>query len=109
MNRFARLALAAPLAMAASAFAAAPCAHDSAVGMNARVATMRDQMERIETSADRTEQRWLMELNLKHVREATRELRKREDIPMACRVELMAAIVETMARNEQVAQELQDR
>jgi hypothetical protein len=105
-----RIAFAALLVAAAPAFAGgAPCAHQSAVGMKARLSTMRDQMDRIEVTADRAEQRKLMELNIKHVREGLHELRKREDIPMACRVEMMSAMLETMVRHEAVAQELQER
>ena len=109
MKHMASIAATALLAAAGTAFAGAPCAHDSASGMKARLTTMRDQMDRIEVSVDRAEQRKLMELNIKHVREGLHELRKREDIPMACRVEMMSAMLETLVRHEAVAQELQER
>ena len=110
MRHMASMAAAVLLAASGSAFAgAAPCANGSATGMNARVTTMRDQMDRIEITADRTEQRKLMELNIKHVREGLHELRKREDIPVACRVEMMNAMLETLVRHEAVAQELLER
>ena len=101
--------IAAALLLAASGTAlagSAPCANGSASGMKARVTTMRDQMDRIEITADRAEQRKLMELNIKHVREGLHELGKREDIPVACRVEMMNAMLETLVRHEAVAQEL---
>ncbi len=107
MRHTGQIALAALLAAAAPAFASGPpCAQQSAAGMHARLDTMRDQMDRIEVTTDRAEQRKLMELHMKHVREGLHELRKREDIPMACRVEMMSAMLETLVRHEAVAQEL---
>ena len=111
MRHTGQIALAALLAAAAPAFAGdgRTCAQQSVAGMNARLDTMHDQMDRIEITTDRAEQRKLMELHMKHVREGLQELRKREDIPMACRVEMMSAMLETLVRHETVAQELLER
>ena len=110
MTRTGRIALAALLAAAAPAFAGGTgCGQQSAIGMNARLDTMRNQMDRIEVTTDRAEQRKLMDLHMKHVREGLHELRKREDIPMACRVEMMTAMLETLVRHEEVAHEMLER
>jgi len=73
-------------------------------GMRARVNTINGQMDRIEWTADRTKQRELMNLHMKHMQEGLRELRKR-DMPAACRIELMSSMMESMVRHQQVAQE----
>ena len=72
-----------------------------AQGMRARVATIQSQADRIEWTTDRAEQRQLVELNMKHLQEASLQLRKRE-LPHACRIELMSAMLEAMLRNQQV-------
>ena len=72
-----------------------------AEGMQARVQTIRSQADRIEWTTDRVEQRKLVELNMKHLQEASVQLRKRELSP-ACRIELMSAMMEAMLRNQQV-------
>jgi len=46
---------------------------------------------------------------MKHMREGLRELRKRDDIPDACRLEMMNAMLEIVARHEIAAQERQER
>jgi hypothetical protein len=103
-----RLALAAFLAvLAAPALAGEPrvCpSNPSTVGMQARMKTMREQMDRIEWTTDRAEQRRLMDLNMKHMHEGVRELRKR-DIPVACHLEMMDTMMETMVRHAQLSQE----
>jgi len=110
MRHIGKLALGAALAAGmAFAAAAAPCTQQSAAGMNARVDTMREQMNRIEITTDAAEQRKLLELNMKHMREGLRELRKRDDIPDACRLEMMNAMLEIVARHEIAAQERQER
>lgn len=72
-----------------------------AVGMQARVQTIRSQTDRIEWTTDRAEQRKLVELNMKHLQEASVQLRKRE-LTSACRIELMSAMLEALLRNQQV-------
>lgn len=72
-----------------------------AAGMQARVQTIRSQSDRIEWTTDRAEQRKLVELNMKHLQEASVQLRKRK-LTSACRIELMSAMLEAMLRNQQV-------
>lgn len=72
-----------------------------AEGLRARIATLQSQADRIEWTADKAEQRNLIELNMKHLQEATAQLRKRELSP-ACRIELLSAMLEVMLRNQQV-------
>lgn len=74
----------------------------AAEGMRARVDAINDQMDRIEWTTDRAQQRELMDLHMKHMREGLRELRKRE-MPAACRIDLMSAMVESMVRSQLVA------
>ena len=78
------------------------CPKDGAtVGMQARMKTLREEIERIEWTADPAEQKRLMEMHMKHMHEGLRELRRR-DMHVACRVDLMASMMETMIRHEQV-------
>jgi hypothetical protein len=99
-------------AFACVALAAAPVLADSATGhcgqgtegMQARMKTIHDQMDRIEYTEDRGQQRELMDLHMKHMQEGMRELRKRE-MPDACRVELMTSMMESMMRHQQLQQE----
>jgi len=94
-------------AFAAPAWASekAGCPNDaSTAGMQARMKTVKEQMDRIEWTTDRAEQRRLMDLNMKHVQEGVRELRKR-DMPVACHLEMMDTMIETMVRHAQLAQE----
>lgn len=72
-----------------------------AEGMRARMKTMHEQMDRAEWTEDRAQQRDLMDLHMKHMREGMRELRKRE-MPAECRVELMTEMMETMIRHQQL-------
>ena len=96
---------AACFALAATAAFADHCGHSTqAEGMRARVNTINEQMDRIEWSQDRTQQRELMDLHMKHMQEGMRELRKRE-MPADCRIELMSAMMESMMRHQQVQQE----
>ncbi|MBC8024204.1 MAG: hypothetical protein H7Y14_13850 [Burkholderiales bacterium] len=74
----------------------------AADGMRARVNTITDQMDRIEGSTDRGQQRQLMELHMKQMQEGLRELRKRE-LSAACRMELMSTLMESLVRHQQVA------
>ena len=97
---------AASLALAAgSAFAdhtATHCSKSVAVdGMRARLATIQQQVDRIEITADKVEQRQLAELNMKHLQEAVGQLNKRPLSP-GCRVELMSTLLHSLLRNQQV-------
>jgi hypothetical protein len=74
----------------------------AADGMRARVATIQAQIDKLELTADRAEQRALAELNMKHLQEAVTQLRKRELSP-GCRIELMSSLLEALVRNQQVA------
>jgi hypothetical protein len=74
----------------------------AADGMRARVQTIQRQAERIEWTADRAEQRGLIDLNMKHLQEAMGQLRKRSLSP-GCRIELMSSLLEALVRNQQVA------
>ena len=78
------------------------CGHGAeAAGMQARMKTMHDQMDRIEWTEDRAKQRELMDLHMKHMQEGMRELRRRQ-IPSECRIELMGSMMESMMRHQQV-------
>jgi microcompartment protein CcmL/EutN len=100
-------------ALAAPAYAidaaTAQCPNDATTaGMHARMKVVREQMDRIEWTTDRAEQRRLMDLNMKHVQEGLREIRRR---PMAvgCKVEMMDTMLETVVRQQQVALEAGSR
>ena len=102
MNPYIRVA-AASLALSATAAFAGHCGKSpQADAMRARVKTMHEQMDRAEYARDRSEQRALMDLHMKHMQEGLRELRKRE-LSAACRIELMSAMMETMVRAQMVA------
>lgn len=102
----------------ACAMFAAPCAfaaNDTAcnqdaqsAGMQARMNTVRAQMDRIEWTTDRAEQKQLLDLNTKHVQEGLREARRR-DLASSCRLEVLSTLLETMVRHEQVRQEADGR
>ena len=106
MNTLLKIAVAcASLAMtpALADPAANPCGTSAAaVGMRARIDTMLRQSDEIEWTADRAEQRRLLELNMKHLQEAMGQLRRR-DLPAGCRIEMMSAMLEALLRNQQVA------
>src|SRR5215218_10302615 len=90
------------LAVTATAAFAADCGTGpQAEGMRARVKTMHEQMDRAEWTEDRAQQRELMDLHMKHMREGVRELRKRE-MPAECRIDLMTEMMETMIRHQQL-------
>lgn len=90
---------------AASAFGAdtvPACPNDpGTAGMHARMKVMREQMDQIEWTTDRVEQRRLMQMHMKHMHEGLRELRNR-DLGMGCRIEMMNTMMEAMVRHEQV-------
>ena len=97
------------LILAAAAFAAVPavaaeqgaCAADpAAAGLHARVENMEDKMDRIRVATDPAEQERLMELHAKLMREGVHEMRKR-NTGMACRMEMMNAMMDQMIRHQQ--------
>lgn len=96
------------IAAATSAMAASPqeaCAGDpKARGLPERIENMKEQMNRIEWSSDRAQQRALMDLHMKQIQEGMRELRRREAGP-ACRMEMMHAMMEQMVRHNLAANE----
>lgn len=69
--------------------------------MHARMKTMKEQVDLIEWTTDRAEQRRLMVMHMKHMHEGLRELRKR-DLDVGCRIEMMNTMMEAMVRHEQV-------
>ena len=71
-----------------------------AQAMLGRVQTLELQVERLERATDPSERRSIAEINMKRVREALGQLRHRELSP-DCRVEIMAAMLQAMVRNEQ--------
>ena len=82
-----------------------PCERDPrAAGMSERMNHMREQMDRIEWTVNRTQQRQLMELQTKKMHESLRELRKRE-LGEGCRLEVMQAMMEQMMRFHVVEQD----
>ena len=90
----------------AGALAAHTAGHDDpkAVGLTARMEQMKEQMDRIEWTTDRAEQRRQMELHMKKMHEGMRELRRRE-ASEGCRLEMMHAMMEQMMRHQLVEQD----
>ncbi|MGZ5034336.1 MAG: hypothetical protein ACXWAC_14160 [Usitatibacter sp.] len=85
------------------------CESETAMtGIRERLATLDDQMNRIEWTTDRAERRALMDLHMKHMHESLRELRKR-DLGSACRMDLMSAMLEEMVRHQQAMSEPEAR
>ncbi|HET7730771.1 MAG TPA: hypothetical protein VFK48_12130 [Usitatibacter sp.] len=113
MNRHFRSALAAAALACACLPAAATeplasCRIDPrATGIAERMENLRDQMDRIEWTADRNAQRHLMELHMKAMREGMRELRRRE-AGEGCRMEMMHAMMEQMMRHQIVLSDAGD-
>ena len=110
MNVVSKLAVACALAAAATAYAAvdtaAPCTKDPrANGLPQRLERMQDQMDRIEWSTDKEEQKRLLDLHLKSVQEGMRET-KRRDTTAECRMDMMQALMEQMVRHELAAHEI---
>lgn len=77
-------------------------------GMHERIATLQQQMDRIESTADRAEQKRLMDLNAKMMREGMREIRTRA-LDTGCRVEMMGSMMDVMIRHQQAMQEPEER
>jgi len=105
--------LAAACLVAATAFAAegTPCTNDpEAIGMRTRMERMHEQMDRARALSDPAEQRRLLELHSKHMREGMRELRRRDPgLEPGCRLELMSAMMEQVIAHQQVVQDLGQR
>lgn len=99
------LALAVPAAFGAEDIAT--CAQDPAArGLPERVEGMRRDIDRIEATTDRSEQRILMDLHMKKIQEGMRELRRREATTPSCRVAMMHAMMEQMVRHQLAASDL---
>lgn len=77
-------------------------------GMRERLATLHEQMNRIEWTTDRAQRRALMDLHMKHMHESLRELRKR-DLGPACRMDIMSSMLEEMVRHQQAMSEQEPR
>lgn len=107
MNMRMQAALATVLMAAGTAFAGqAPCDQDPrARGLKMRIEVITARMDRIEATLDRAEQKQLIELQAKTLREGFQQLRRREPND-ACRVELLNALLEQMARQHVVLAEL---
>jgi hypothetical protein len=101
------LLLATCIAAVANAAEMSPCMNDpQAEGMRMRMERMHEQMDRAQVLADPAEQRRLLDLHAKHMREGMRELRRRETgLEPACRMELMHAMMEQVIAHQCVAQE----
>ena len=101
-------ALAVACLVAAPAFAAedpTACPRDARTqGLLQRVDNIRGQMERIEWSADRAEQRRLLDLHAKTMQEGMREMRRRDPAP-ACREQIVQAMIEQVMRHQLAVQE----
>lgn len=102
------LAAACLVATAAVAAEGTPCTNDpDAVGMRSRMEVMHEQMDRAQSQSDPAEQRRLLELHAKHMREGMRELRRREPVlAPGCRLELMHAMMEQVIAHQCMAEEL---
>jgi len=101
------------MVLVAAAFAAIPafaagegaCANDPAAsGLDARVQNMDDKIERVRVTTDPAEKERLMELHAKLMHEGIHELRKR-DTGMACRMEMMNAMMDQMIMHQQAERE----
>jgi len=81
------------------------CANETGgQGLQARVKTIRDQMDRIRQTTNREEQRRLIELHAKNMNEGLQETRRRQPGP-GCRLEMMHAMMEQMIQHQQAVQE----
>jgi len=103
-----RLLIAAACALALPVLAGsdlAQCEKDpQSRGLVQRVENIKGQMDRAEVSPDRAEQRRLLELHAKTMREGMRELKRRETTP-GCREEMMQAMMEQMLRHQVALQD----
>lgn len=87
------------------------CADDAqAEGLRARMESMHDQIERAQLLADPAQQRRLLDLHAKHMREGMRELRRRDPaLQPACRLELMHAMMEQVIAHQAAVQDAGQR
>ena len=77
------------------------CANDGAMrGMHARMRAMHEQMDRAEAATDPAEQKKLLDLHAKHMREGMREMRRR-DLNPECNMEMMSSVMEELVRNQE--------
>ena len=82
--------------------AVSPCDDaPGAKGMRERIETINRQADRIEGTTDRAELRVLMDLQMKHLHEGIREMRRRE-LPVGCRMDMIESMMDAMVRHEQV-------
>jgi hypothetical protein len=101
------LLLAAPAAALGADNAA--CSQEPAMsGMRERISSLQAQMDRIEWMTDRAEQRRIMDLHMKQMRESMREIRKR-DLGPGCRMEMMTDMMEVMIRHQHAMYEPDER
>jgi hypothetical protein len=106
-----RLVLALGLTASAAAFGAgdASCPAEPGMrGIRERIASLRDQMDRIEWTADPAERRNLMDLHMKKMQEGMREIRKR-DLGPGCRMEMMGDMMDVMIRHQHAMHEPGER
>ena len=103
---FALVAVASTPLVAAEAGACRP--ETAMIGMRERIVSLQEQMDRIEWTTDRAEQRRLMDLHAKLMREGMREIRHR-DLEPACRMEMMTSMMDVMIRHQQAMQEPEER
>ena len=108
----------AALVLAAAGFGALPATaspstctdDDQARGLRARVENMHRQMDKAQVLSDPAEQRRLLELHAKHMREGMRELRRRDsELQPGCRMELMHEMMEQVIAHQVAVQDLDQR
>jgi hypothetical protein len=111
MNALARAAFALVLAASTPLLAAegGACRPETAmIGMRERIVSLQEQMDRIEWTTDRAEQRRLMDMHAKLMREGMREIRRR-DLEPACRMEMMISMMDVMIRHQQAMEDPEER
>jgi hypothetical protein len=87
----------------------AACADEAAMrGMRERMLALNNQMDRIERIEDRAEQRHILDLHMKQMRESMREIRRR-DLGPECRMEVMGDMMEVMIRHQHAMHEPSER
>lgn len=109
MNKMMKIAVAAAVMAAVPAFAQkGACGNDAATqGLKARIANLNAQMDKIQWSTDREEQRHLLELHTKLMHEGLQQLKIRKTTP-ACRLEMTQAMLDQMIQNQLAEQEFSD-
>lgn len=75
-------------------------ANGDASFMRARLEAIERDLDRLEQTSESGERQALADVNMKRLREASWQLRRRELTP-ECRVELMSAMLNALVRNEQ--------